>query len=227
MKFQLRCHEIFGTTGTKSRQNCMISIFLSHWCNKRVWNSNSSGRELVLRVERARYKTQIFEPRRHPVAKYLFVPSVLKISQNLPRTHKNLRNYVNTSLLHKHCKCCARVHSASRQSPKETTIATFMMLQPDLSFRHDIVEAFALLDSYSNVPKLRSAIREFHYNARYKVIIWIHWLYGLFTSHVLKFNTVRFGNRIGPRLHAFFFQNKCYHLIIIYTVIKHGAQSNY
>lgn len=43
---------------------------------------------------------------------------------------------------------------------------------------------------------------------------------------VLKFNTLRFRNRIGPCLVACVFQNKSYCIINFYTVIKHGLESN-
>jgi hypothetical protein len=43
---------------------------------------------------------------------------------------------------------------------------------------------------------------------------------------VLKFNTLLFRNRIGTCFGARVFQNKSYCIIIIYTVIKHGLESN-
>jgi hypothetical protein len=43
---------------------------------------------------------------------------------------------------------------------------------------------------------------------------------------VLKFNTLSFRNRIGPCFGARVFQNKSYCIIIIYTVIIHGLESN-
>jgi hypothetical protein len=49
---------------------------------------------------------------------------------------------------------------------------------------------------------------------------------GFFPSYVTKFNTLRFGDRLGPRLQACFFQNKWYCIIIICTVIKHGLESD-
>jgi hypothetical protein len=47
-----------------------------------------------------------------------------------------------------------------------------------------------------------------------------------FFRGVLKFNTLCFRNRTGPCLGARVFQNKSYCIIIIYTVIKHGLESN-
>jgi len=49
---------------------------------------------------------------------------------------------------------------------------------------------------------------------------------GVFFHSVLKFNTLRFRNRIYPRFRTRAFQNKSYCIIIIYTVIKHGLESN-
>jgi len=47
-----------------------------------------------------------------------------------------------------------------------------------------------------------------------------------FVRGVLKFNTLSFRNRIGPCLVVCVFQNKSYCIIIFYTVIKHGLESN-
>ena len=57
--------------------------------------------------------------------------------------------------------------------------------------------------------------------------IWGHWRYGLLQPYVLKFNILlHFRDRVGPRLQACFFQNKCYHIIIIYTVKRHRLGPN-
>jgi hypothetical protein len=34
----------------------------------------------------------------------------------------------------------------------------------------------------------------------------------------MKYNTLRLGDRIGPRLQAYFLQNNCNYMAIIYTV---------
>jgi hypothetical protein len=46
-------------------------------------------------------------------------------------------------------------------------------------------------------------------------------------SYVLKFNILQhFRDRTGPCLQTCFFQNKYYHIIIIYTVIRQRLGSN-
>jgi hypothetical protein len=49
-----------------------------------------------------------------------------------------------------------------------------------------------------------------------------HWLYGLFPSFVLKFNTLHFGDRIGRLLHVGYFRNKRDCMLVIFIVNKHG-----
>ena len=46
--------------------------------------------------------------------------------------------------------------------------------------------------------------------------------YGMYSN----INTVRFDDRFKLRLRAYFFQNCCHYMIIIYSVIKLGLTSN-
>ena len=52
------------------------------------------------------------------------------------------------------------------------------------------------------------------------------YIFGLFPSYVLTYNTIRFTNTFSPCLQACFSQNKYRH-VIIYTVIKRGLKSIY
>ena len=49
---------------------------------------------------------------------------------------------------------------------------------------------------------------------------------GIFSSYVVKFNTLRFGDKILPRLWAYYFHNDRHYMIIIYRVINPGLNSN-
>jgi hypothetical protein len=114
-------------SGRKTWDNCIISVFLSHWRDRRVGKASRVGENLFQSERASAHNTQIFEPRWYPLAKYLFVVW-LKNILNLPGTHKNLRNYVNTGSMQKQCKSGTRVHSASCPSLKGTTNDIFTVM---------------------------------------------------------------------------------------------------
>jgi len=57
-------------------------------------------------------------------------------------------------------------------------------------------------------------------------IIPTHWVYGLLPLHVLKFSTLCSVTGFVPTFSNCFFKNKCYYIIFIYNVIKHGLESH-
>ena len=67
-------------SGRKTWDNCIISVFLSHWRDRRVGKASRVGENLFHSERASAHNTQIFEPRWYPLAKYLFVQSGLKIS---------------------------------------------------------------------------------------------------------------------------------------------------
>ena len=51
------------------------------------------------------------------------------------------------------------------------------------------------------------------------LLLWMHWLYGLFSSYVLIFNTLlSVRDRIAPHFNLCFFQHKCYYVIIFHYI---------